>query len=153
MNAHLKSIALFALLLLPVMNGCAGKEPAPDTTAEGQSLYQQLGGAEGVTRLADQWGFSIARHSELNQIFDSAATAAVQAGFTHDVMGASGVAPRTTPTLESAFTGRGLTDMHVAALSATLREAGALLGLNPTLMSTVASTIVEPAARTAMGMR
>ena len=155
MNAfHLKSITLYSLLLFPALHGCAGKEPAPNTTVEaGQSLYQQLGGAEGVARLADQWGFSIARHSELNQILDSAATAEVEAAFTHDVMGASGMTPGTTTTLAMALAGKGLTEMHVAALSATLREAGALLGINAGLMSTVAATIVEPAARSVMGMR
>jgi hypothetical protein len=151
MNARLTAIALCAFLLL---NGCSSNQTQPNTTAEdAQSLYQQLGGAEGVARLADQWGMSIARHSELNMILDSAATDDVEAGFTNDVMKASGMIPGTTATLANALAGKGLTEMHVAALSATLREAGALLGINAGVMSTVAATIVEPAARSVMGMR
>jgi len=50
------------------------------------------------------------------------------------------------------LSGKGLNATHVTALSNSLREAGASLGLNPSVMSSVASQIIEPAARSAAGM-
>ncbi|HEU4928580.1 MAG TPA: hypothetical protein VFU38_02020 [Candidatus Krumholzibacteria bacterium] len=153
MQARLKAIPLFALFLFAALNGCSTNDTAPNTTAEvGQSLYQQLGGADGVTRLANQWGANIAGNSTLNQILDSVVIGEIQTGFTNDVMKASGMVPGTTTTLASALSGKGLNEMHINALSNTLREAGASLGINPTVMSTAASTVVEPAARSAAGM-
>ena len=152
MKALLRAIPLFTLCLLAVL-GCSSNDNAPSTAAAvGSSLYQQLGGADGVTKLANQFGANIASNPTLNQILDTVAIGAIQNGFTNDVMKASGMSPGTTETLAGALSGKGLNESHVTALSNSLREAGASLGLNPSIMSTVASTVVEPAARSAAGM-
>ena len=153
MKALLKAIPLCVLLVLPLVNGCSSNDNAPSTTAAvGSSLYQQLGGADGVTRLANQFGANIASNATLNQVLDSVVIGQIQNGFTNDVMKASGMTPGGTETLAGALAGKGLNESHVTALSNSLREAGASLGLNPSIMSTVASTVVEPAARSAAGM-
>jgi hypothetical protein len=153
MKTLLRTISLCALLVVPLLNGCSSNDNEPNTTAAvGASLYQQLGGSEGVTRLANQFGANIASNPTLNQILDSVVIGQIQNGFTNDVMKASGMAPGGMETMSSALTGKGLNETHVTALSNSLREAGASLGLNPSVMSTVASSIVEPAARSAAGM-
>lgn len=153
MKSLLRAIPLFTLCLLAFLGGCSSNDNAPSTAAAvGASMYQQLGGADGVTKLANQFGANIASNPQLNQILDAVAIGAIQSGFTNDVMKASGMAPSTTETLAGALSGKGLNTSHVTALSNSLREAGASLGLNPTLMSNLASTVIEPAARSAAGM-
>ncbi len=153
MKALCKAIPLCVLLMLPLINGCSNNDNAPSTAAAvGSGLYQQLGGADGVTRLANQFGANIASNPTLNQILDSVVIGQIQSGFTNDVMKASGMTPNGSETLSSALSGKGLNSTHVTALSNSLREAGASLGLSPSVMSSVASTIVEPAARSATGM-
>ena len=153
MKALLKAIPLCVLLILPLINGCSNNDNAPSTAAAvGSGLYQQLGGADGVTKLANQFGANIASNPSLNQILDSVVIGQLTNGFTNDVMKASGMTPNGTETVASALSGKGLNATHVTALSNSLREAGASLGLNPSVMSSVASQIIEPAARSAAGM-
>ncbi len=156
-----RAISLYLVVgLFLVAVGCSSTggtdEAASGATggaaATAQSLYQQLGGADGVTRLANQFGANIAANPTLNMVLDAVAIGDVQTGFTNDLMQASGMTPSSTTTMASALAGKGLSEGHVTALSNSLRDAGASLGMNPTTMSTVASTIVEPAARSAAGL-
>ncbi len=64
---------------------------------------------------------------------------------------ASGMTPNGITTLSSALAGKGLDETDVSALSNALREAGASLGMDAGLIANLSATIVEPAARSAMG--
>lgn len=153
MKALCQATLLSVLLILPLVNGCSSNDNAPSTAAAvGGTLYQQLGGADGVTKLANQFGANIASNPTLNQILDSVVIGQITNGFTNDVMKASGMAPNGAETLASALSGKGLNSSHVTALTNSLKEAGAAVGVNPTLMGTVASTVVEPAVKSAAGM-
>lgn len=150
MKPLLHAISICSLLALPVLSGCTSNDNGPDTTPDMQSLYDRLGGSEGVARLAEQWGASIARNSGLNEELDSGDVEQMKAGLANDIMRSSGMTPTTTETLGTALADEDLDEEDVNALSNTIREAGASLGVDAVVMNTVASTIVEPAARNSM---
>ncbi len=154
MKTLLRPISLFAVLgLVALAASCSSNGGATNTaTAVGKSMYQQLGGADGVTKLANQFGANIQSNPTLNSIIDAVALGDIKTGLTNDIMKASGMQPSSATTLASALSGKSLDATAVNALSNSLKEAGASLGLDPTLTSTIASTVVEPAARSAAGM-
>jgi hypothetical protein len=133
-----------AVLLLAGLIGCSSGGGATEVS---KSIYQQLGGADGVTRLANQFGANIASNPTLNQMLDAVAIGNVKTGFTNDVMKASGLTPSSATTMASALAGKGLDATGINALSNSLKEAGASLGLDSATMNSLASTVIQPLSK------
>jgi hypothetical protein len=132
---------LCAVVVLAGLLGCSSGGGVPEV---GKTLYSQLGGADGVTKLANQFGANIASNPTLNSLLDAAAIGNVQSGLKNDVMTLSGMTPPDATTLTSALQGKGLTSSSVDALTNSLKEAGAASGLDATLMSTLTSQVMGP---------
>ena len=152
MKTLLRAISLHALVVLVVvLAGCASNGGTSNTAEMGQTLYQQLGGADGVTRLANQFGANIASNPTLNMILDSITIGNIQTGFTNDVMRSSGMTPVSETSMASALEGKHLDATALTALSNSLKEAGASLGINPSLVGQVNATVIQP-LQSRMGM-
>jgi hypothetical protein len=148
MRTRLGIITLGAVVLSLVgLIGCSSSGGATEV----KGLYLQLGGADGVTRLANQFGANIASNPTLNQMLDAVAIGNVKTGFTNDVITASGMTPTSATTMASALAGKGLDASGFNALSNSLKEAGASLGLDPSLMNSVASKVIQPLSKNKMG--
>jgi len=113
-------------------------------------LYQQVGGADGCSKLANQFGANIKSNPALNQIIDATVVAALQSGLTNDIMRASNMQPASDASLEGALRGQTLDANAVEGLSNALTEAGTALNLGKDTVSSLTG-LFKPAARSAVG--
>jgi hypothetical protein len=135
-------------LLLAGLIGCSSGGGA---TEVGKTLYSQLGGADGVTKLANQFGANIASNPTLNSMLDATVIGNVKTGFTNDVMKASGLTPSSATTMASALAGKGLDATGINALGNSLKEAGASVGLNSATMNSLTSAVISPLSKSLLG--
>ncbi len=142
MKSILKMLPVLAVAML--LAGLVGCSSGGGATEVGKSLYSQLGGADGVTKLANQFGANIASNATINSMLDAAAIGDVKTGLTNDIMKVSGMTPPSATTLTSALQGKGLDATGVDALSNSLKEAGAAQGLNSGIMSALSSQVMGP---------
>jgi len=148
MKTTLRFIALFATVaMLAVSLGCSNSGGAKEV---GSTLYQQVGGADGCTKLANQFGANIAANPALNQVIDATVISALQSGLTNDIMRASNMQPASSGSLESALEGKTLDSNAVAGLSNALTEAGTALNLGKDTMSSLTG-LLKPVAKSAVG--
>ena len=164
MRTLLKGTSLFAVIvLLAGLVGCSSgggtTEAASGTTAGagstaaavGKTLYTQLGGAAGVTQLANQFGANIASNPTINSILDAVAIGDVKTGLTNDIMTASGMKPSSATTIASALEGKNLGADGLAAVSNSLTEAGKSMNLDAATMSSL-SELLKPLSKSVLGM-
>ena len=145
----MKSICKFASLfgiavLLAGLVGCSSGGGAAEV---GKSLYAQLGRADGVAKLANQFGVNIASNPALNSILDAPAIGNVQTGLTNDIIKVSGMTPPNGTTLASALQGKGLDKNGFDALSKCLTDAGTAQGLDSAVVGTLTSKVMGPAKK------
>lgn len=144
MKSILKGVALMtAVLSLCALIGCSSGGGAAET---GKSLYAQLGRADGVAKLAEQFGANIASNPTLNSILDAVAIGDVKTGLTNDIIKASDMTPPSSITLESALAGKNLGAEGLSALSSSLTEAGKSMSLNSATMSSL-SALLKPLSK------
>ena len=149
MKTTLRLIALLATVaLLAVSLGCGSSGGAK---AVGSTLYTQVGGADGCTKLANQFGANIKSNAALNSVIDAGVVTALQSGLTNDIMRASNMKPASDASLESALKGQKLDANAAAGLSNALTEAGTALNLGKDTVSSLTG-LLKPAAMKAMGM-
>jgi len=148
MKTTLRFIALVATVaMLAVSLGCSHSGGAKEV---GSTLYQQVGGADGCSKLANQFGANIKSNPALNQIIDATVVAALQSGLTNDIMRASNMQPTSDASLEGALRGQTLDANAVEGLSNALTEAGTALNLGKDTVSSLTG-LFKPAARSAVG--
>lgn len=158
MKSILKAVALMTTVLsLCALIGCSWGGGAAETAGSSavpvvQTLYAQLGGADGVTMLANQFGTNIAVNPSLNSMLDVTAIADIRSGLINDIMRVSGMAPANAITLESALTNKGLDANGLTALSNSLAEAGRSLGLDAVVMNWLNSSVMAPVSKSVFGM-
>ena len=143
----MKSMRNFASLfgvavLLASLIGCSSGGGA----AEVKSLYSQLGRANGVAKLANQFGANIESNPTLNAVLDAAVIGDVKTGLTNDIIKASAMTPPNTTTLESALAGKNIGSDGLAALSSCLTEAGKSMNLDSSTMSSL-SALLKPLSK------
>ena len=149
MKTTLRFIALFATVaMLAASVGCSNSGGAK---AVGSTLYQQVGGADGCSKLANQFGANIKSNPALNSVIDATVVTALQSGLTNDIMRASNMAPASDASLENALKGQTLDANAVAGLSNALTEAGTALNLGKDTVSSLTG-LLKPAAKSALGM-
>jgi hypothetical protein len=122
-----------------------------NTAAVSTSLYSSLGGADGVTKLANQFGANIASNPALNSILGAVAIGDAKTGLTNDIMAASKMTPPSATTLESALAGKNIGEDGLASLSNCLTEAGKSMNLDAATMSSL-SELLKPLSKSVMGM-
>jgi hypothetical protein len=150
-------LVLFAIgVMFTSLMGCSsggGNTVTRGSTAVavGKTLYSSIGGADGVTQLANQFGANISSNPALNSILDGAAIGDVQSGLTNDIMSASNMPPSSSTTLESALAGKNIGAEGLAALSNSLTEAGESMSLDASTMSSL-SELLKPLSRSVLGM-
>ena len=146
MKSLLKITSLGAVLvLLAGLTGCSSGG-GNTATAVNKSLYSSLGGMDGVTKLANQFGANIASNPALNSMLDAVAIGEVKTGLTNDIMSASKMTPPSATTLESALAGKNIGAEGLAALSNSLTEAGKSMSLDATTMSAL-SGLLKPLSK------
>jgi hypothetical protein len=151
MKSLLKIPSLGAVLvLLAGLTGCSSGG-GNTATAVNKSLYSGLGGMDGVTKLANQFGANIASNPALNSILDAVAIGEVKTGLTNDIMAASKMTPPSATTLESALAGKNIGAEGLAALSNSLTEAGKSMSLDASTMSAL-SDLLKPLSKSVLGM-
>ena len=143
----MKSMRNFASLfgvavLLASLAACSSGGGA----AEVKSLYSQLGRADGVAKLANQFGANIESNPTLNAVLDAAVIGDVKTGLTNDIIKASAMTPPNTTTLESALAGKNIGSDGLAALSNCLTEAGKSMNLDSSTMSSL-SALLKPLSK------
>jgi hypothetical protein len=148
MKLLLKVVPLSAAVAMMVsLLGCSsGGGNTSTVTAAGKTLYAQLGRADGIAKLADQFGANIASNPALNSILDAAAIGDIKTGLTNDIIKASGMNPPNSMTLESALAGKNIGAEGLAALSNSLTEAGKSMSLDASTMSSL-SDLLKPLSK------
>jgi hypothetical protein len=149
MKTTMRFIALFATVaVLAVALGCSHSGGAKEI---GSTLYQQVGGADGCEKLANQFGANIKSNPALNSVIDATVVTALQSGLTNDIMRASNMQPAGSESLESALKGQTLDANAVAGLSNALTEAGTALNLDRTTVTSL-TELLKSATTGALGM-
>jgi ABC-type glycerol-3-phosphate transport system substrate-binding protein len=116
-----------------------------------QTLYQQLGGATGVTQLANQFGANIESNPALNTVIDATVIGEVKTGLANDVMSASGMTPTSPTTIATALAGKNLSAEGLTALSNSLTDAGRSMNLEPATMNSLTG-LLKPLSKSLTGM-
>lgn len=127
------------VVMVAALAGCSSGGGA----AEVKSLYASLGRADGVAKLANQFGANIASNPTLNSILDAAMIEDVKTGLTNDIIKASAMTPPNNITMESALAGKNLGGDGLAALSSCLTDAGDSMSLDSTTMASL-SALLKP---------
>ena len=148
MKTTLRFIALFATVaILAASLGCSNSGGAK---AVGSTLYQQVGGADGCSKLANQFGANLKSNPALNSVIDATVVTALQSGLTNDIMRASNMQPTGSESLASALEGKTLDANAVAGISNALTEAGTALHLGKDTMSSLTG-LLKPVSKSSMG--
>ena len=140
------SATVAIVVMLAALTGCsssggASQSAGSSAVAMGKTLYQQLGGANGVTQLANQFGANIKSNPTLNTIIDAVAIGNIQTGLTNDIMKASNMTPSNSTTLQSALAGKDLGAAEMGALSSALTDAGKSMSLDATTIASLSSLL------------
>src|SRR5262245_37160322 len=132
------SAGLLTLLMVASVSGCSksaknamtesGSAAAASTgssmAAAGMSLFQQLGGMSGVTKLAEAFGANIAANPILSKVLDAATIGQTKLGLVNEIAKASGMtAPNPGVDLLTTLSGKGLDASGVSALTNALSDA------------------------------
>ncbi len=143
----MKSVRIGAVsaivVMLATLAACSSGGGAAET---GKTLYASLGRADGVTKLANQFGANIASNPTLNSILDAAVIGDIKTGLTNDIIKASGMMPPNKTTLQSALAGKNLGSEGLAALSSCLTDAGDSMSLDAATMASV-SALLKPLSK------
>jgi hypothetical protein len=149
MKSTLRTIALFTVVALLAANfGCSNSGGAG---AVGSTLYQQVGGADGCTKLANQFGANLKSNPAVNSVLDATVIAALQSGLTNDIMRARDMKPASGASLEDALKGQTLDAHAVAGISNSLTEAATSLNLGKGTMDALTG-LLKPMSKSALGL-
>jgi len=131
------------IVMLAVLAGCSS---GGGTAEMGKTLYASLGRADGVAKLANQFGANIAANPMLNSMLDAAVIGDIKTGLTNDIIKVSGMTPPNKITMESALAGKNLGSEGFDALSSCLTDAGDSMSLDSTTMDSL-SALLKPLSK------
>ncbi|HET9940136.1 MAG TPA: hypothetical protein VFR25_03450 [Candidatus Eisenbacteria bacterium] len=106
--------------------------------AMGQSLMDQLGGMEGVVKLADAFGANLAANPALSSLLNADAITGAKQGLVNEIAKASNTpAPYAGASLAGSLSGKGLTHDSVKAVTDALESAADSMHLTPATKSSL----------------
>jgi hypothetical protein len=111
-----------------------------------QTLYQRVGGAEGLLRLANQFAVTVENNPTLDDELDDDDVNDLKQGLANDILRASQMTPTSTESVRTVLDDEGLDANEVSALRACLREAGAAVGLDSSTINALTTAVVMPGA-------
>jgi hypothetical protein len=143
-------LMLATVATLVVQLGCSnsGGASAVEETPADNTLYDQLGGEDGVTRFASQFGTSLQANPDLSQLLTPEAIENAKTGLANDIkkasnMGAGGM------TLESALKDQGLNDDTLAGVNNAIVQAAKTMNLNQKTTDSL-TDLIKPLARSVL---
>jgi len=113
-----------------------------------QTLYQRVGGAEGMLRLANQFAITVQNNPTLNDELDDDDVNDLKQGLANDILRASQMTATSSESVANVLDDEGLDANEVSALRACLREAGSAVGLDSATINSLTTAVVMPAAST-----
>jgi hemoglobin len=115
---RIRTILLVSVLAL---GACGGKSKGPDSTGDNmaatKSLYERLGGKEGITAVVKDFVANVGADTRINTMFANADLAALETKLIDQICAASG-GPCTYSgkNMKEAHAGMGVTEAHFNAL-------------------------------------
>lgn len=138
----LAAVAAFAVHL-----GCSNSGGA---SAVGKTLFEQLGGEEGVAKFAGQFGASLQANPELSQLLSPEAIENAKAGLSNDIKKASNMSAGDM-SLDSALKDQKLDSNTLAGVNNAIVQAAKGMNLNQEttdsltkLIKPLAHSVLEP---------
>jgi len=115
------------------------------------SLYSSLGGAAGVTQLANAFGVDLANNSVVSALLGASGIEAAKTGLSNSIAKAANMAvPAGSPDLLGALSGKGLDASAVQGVASSLMNAAKSQGLKPDQMAALTS-LWEPIGKSLLG--
>jgi truncated hemoglobin YjbI len=148
MKTTLRLVLMLATVAtLAVQIGCSNSGGSSEV---GQTLYQQVGGEEGVTKLAEQFGASLKANPELSALLTPEAIENAKAGLTNDIKKASNMSAGDM-SLDSALKDQKLDNNTLAGVNNAIVQAAKSMSLNQDttdaltkLIKPLAHSVIEP---------
>ncbi len=140
-------LMLASVVTLVVHLGCSN---SGGTSAVGKTLYEQLGGEDGVTRLANQFGTSLQADPDLSQLLSAEVIENAKAGLTNDIKKASNMSAGDM-SLDSALKDQKLDANTLAGVNNAIVQAAKGMNLSQAttdgltnLIKPLAHSVLEP---------
>lgn len=137
------TVALAAALALSF--GCSTNRDNDNDDLD-RTLYQRVGGAEGMLRLANQFAVTVENNPTLDDELDDDDVNDLKQGLANDILRASQMTPTSTESVRTVLDDEGLDANEISALRACLREAGAAVGLDSSTINALTTAVVMPGA-------
>lgn len=113
-----------------------------------RTLYQRVGGAEGMLRLANQFAVTVQNNPTLDDELDDDDVNDLKQGLANDILRASQMTPTSTESVRTVLDDESLDANEISALRACLRDAGTAVGLDSSTINALTTAVVMPAAAT-----
>jgi truncated hemoglobin YjbI len=140
-------LMLASVATLVVQFGCSNSGGA---SAVGETLYEQLGGEDGVTKLVSQFGASLQANPELSQLLSAEAIENAKTGLANDIKKASNMSAGDM-SLDSALKDQKLDSNTLAGVNNAIVQAAKGMNLNQEttdsltkLIKPLAHSVLEP---------
>jgi truncated hemoglobin YjbI len=148
MKTMLRLFLMLAIVgTLLVQLGCSNSGGAD---AVGPTLYEQVGGEDGVTRFADEFGTSLQANPELSQLLTPEAIENAKAGLTNDIKKASNMSAGDM-SLDGALKDQKLDNNTLAGVNNAIVQAAKSMNLSQEttdsltkLIKPLAHSVIEP---------
>lgn len=142
----MKTILTVALAVaLAMSSGCSSNRDNDNDDLD-QTLYQRVGGAEGMLRLANQFAVTVENNPTLDDELDDDDVNDLKQGLANDILRASQMTATSSESVRNVLDDEGLDANEVSALRACLREAGAAVGLDSSTINALTTAVVMPGA-------
>lgn len=129
----------------------AAASPASSMAAGAMNLYNQLGGLQGVTQLADAFGANLSKNPVVSKLLDAASITQAKNGLVNEIAKASGMAaPIPGADLMGALSGKGLDAAGIGAVTSSLASAADQMKMNSGQKAALMG-LIEPMAKTLAG--
>ena len=129
----------------------AAASPAASMVQGGMNLFNQLGGIQGVTQLASQFGVNLAANPVVAKFLDATAITQAKNGLVNEIAKVSGVAaPNPGADLLGALSGKGLDAAAISGVTQALSQAADQAKIGGP-QKTALMGLVEPMAKTLAG--
>ncbi|HEU4928581.1 MAG TPA: hypothetical protein VFU38_02025 [Candidatus Krumholzibacteria bacterium] len=142
MKTLLKIVSLGAMVALLA---CSANRDNDNDDLD-QTLYQKVGGAEGMLRLANQFAITVQNNPTLDDELDDDDVNDLKQGLANDILRASGMTATSSESVSNVLDDEGLDANEVSALRTSLREAAAAVGLNSSTINSLTTAVIMPTA-------
>ncbi len=144
----MKAILTVALASTLAMSfACSSNRDMNDDDLD-QTLYQRVGGADGILRLANQFAITVQNNPTLDDELDNDDVNDLKQGLANDILRASGMTATSSESVSNVLDNEGLDSNEVSALRGCLRQAASAVGLDSSTINSLTTAVVMPAAAT-----